>query len=241
MAELKQLVSPGVDTNRIVAALGHPDSTSARSDGSEVWRYWLAPFPAQGAMSNLVVIGVAISLTNGVAAFIGCSYAEPSSAVMAPEAQVAMEPEWNIRAQPTGGEPPELAYYRVSREPIPGGRQINTEHLPNLGYVGPVAGWRAKAIRDASRMASKTQATGGRVVTNWSIKLSLSDRDVPRFAAWTRSNLFERVVMLVGDVPVWVGGITGVVEGNPFQMEVGDDARAAFVEAQIGRLQQETE
>jgi hypothetical protein len=47
--------------------------------------------------------------------------------------------------------------------------------------------------------------------------------------------------MLVGDVPVWVGGITGVVEGNPFQMEVGDDARAAFVEAQIGRLQQETE
>lgn len=50
MAELRQLLPPGLMTNEISARLGQPDGTKEAANGTAEWTYSLSPFPADNTL-----------------------------------------------------------------------------------------------------------------------------------------------------------------------------------------------
>jgi len=131
MAELKARLPAGMMTNQIVAAFGSTDHAEGSGDGRDVWRYNLPPFPTEDWRYQ--VYEVTMIITNGHLDRWDCSFASlPGTRTAYEEIYPATGNTAPLVTQQEGGL---LKFYIVSTNPVTGGRFIDTELFPKLGYI----------------------------------------------------------------------------------------------------------
>ena len=149
MDDLRQVMVMGMSTNDIVSILGNPDLTDnvGKGIGIHEWRYFISSFPADDEMKGSYVVGLVLGLTNGNLAKWTCAYATPSelTEVQTPSPVNGRGPtETRLEARS------KLKFFLVSHEPIPGGRSIDTEQLPKLGFIPPAPSLIVSTVKKVS-------------------------------------------------------------------------------------------
>jgi hypothetical protein len=199
-------------TNAIVEHFGTPAIISPWLGGADRWMYGLTPFAADDDMTGMYVVTVNINITNGHLARWDCGYS-PSPGLP------RVGPEETIRGpQATASEAqgsPLLKFFIVSSNQIPGGRFIDTEQFPKLGFIANAPDLAIKTLKKVTLQEQRE-----RLIANnpnqktWAIKFFLTEADAPRLESFTSNNIDNNVLMTFGDEPLLSASISEPISGG---------------------------
>lgn len=231
--DLQRLLTPGMGTNEITLALGEPRWVDTLSSSDQVWHVSLPPFvehvDAQGTPS-IYVIGVVIGITNGHLAHWGCV-----SGGVPIERQVRSE---YLRSASKGvTNSPTLELFVVRSDPIDGGRFIDTERFPKLGFIERTP---TLAIRRLQQMALAEQVPlQGQGRTNWSFNIVLTREDAAKLEALTATNISNKLLIMVGNEAVSAPRIIMPLQSGSFGIECQDRSLMQSVKKQLEEMERE--
>ncbi len=228
-ADLRRLLLPSLDTKEIVRDLGEPRWKEELGKGCEVWHYNLAAFPADDAMQGSYVVGVAIGITNGRLANWGCSYVGSSNAGFSGKQTVLAG---NVQA-----DSPIVELFVVREDLIDGGRFIDTERFPKLGYISQKADADFTKLREVTVDESKRLQPNGSQSVVWSFGITLMPDDKKRLNSLTETNISKRLLIMVGNRPITAPMIRGPLETGSFRIDCDDGALAEFLKKQLAQMQ----
>jgi hypothetical protein len=207
--EFRKLLPLGISTNQIIALLGTPEITNLISAGTTSWTYFVPEFPADDDMRGTYVSGLSAYLTNGRLARVAFMYrGGPTETVRREE----------IRSPETNGGSAGMKLFIVNTNQTPGDRFIDTPQLPKLGYIGPVPALAVNKLDELALEEQKHTDSEGKTRTDWVFQASLTPADAARFADLTRTNLYKKLLVTVGDVPVVAPMIVQAMEGGQLQI-----------------------
>jgi len=225
-ADVRRLLVAGMSTNQITSLIGEPDWALELERGSVLWHYAVSPFPASDEMAGTYVTRVGLTITNGYLAFVGFSYAE----LQVPPPEHALPP-----ALPHS-ESPSLKFFVVSKEPIPGGKYIDSGLFPRLGFVAPTPTLAIVALKEVTWTEETVATPEGRSQTNWTFRISLQPEDAPRLKAMTTDNLSKQMLMVVGEVSVSAPIIRDPVEEGIMEFKCRDPRIAESAKKHLARM-----
>ena len=230
--DLRRLLIPALGTNEIVVTLGEPSWKEDLSKGEEEWHYSLPAFPADDAMRGSLVAGVAVGITNGRLANWGCIYVGSANDGITRKQTV-------IAGDKGQTESSILRLFLVRSDPIAGGRFIDTERLPKLGFVEPTATLvirRLKKVTLDERVPSEGQSR-----TNWSFGIFLTQEDAAKLEAITAANISTKLLIMVGDEPVSAPRIVAPLEMGSFVIECQERSLMESVKKQLAEMERQSQ
>jgi len=213
MADLRRLLVPGMATNDIAERFGIPVEALPWGEGTLLWRYGLTPFAAD-ELSH--VVGVEIDITNGHLAEWHCVYKETRW-------QKSAGPEMTIQGNSASAsdsqETPLLKFFIVSSNQIAGGRFIDTEQFPKLGFIPPAPGLVIRTLKEVSVQEERPNPGASNPnLRIWAFDFELTETDAPRLASFTESNIDNRLLMMVGDKPLFSAPIHEPISGGRLEI-----------------------
>jgi hypothetical protein len=213
-ADLGRLLAAGMTTNEIVARLGQPTDTLPSLGGADRWVYDLTPFPAGNEWGSYVY-AVDVFITNGYLASWGCSYYTPGPRKVGPEMTILGEGATTSSTQ----APTFLKFFIVSSNQIAGGRFIDTDQFPKLGFIPPAPELVISTLKEVWLQEQRPNAGARNPNQNfWEFNFSLTEPDAARFASFTASNIDNKFLMMVGDDPVFSATIVEPISGGNFRL-----------------------
>jgi len=226
-------------TNEILAKLGKPITVFDAGQWAEQWEYPVTPFPADDGMRDAYVISASVFITNGCFANVGYAYAprQHERSLSAREKIIVTNATVDGGQQYSGQQTPPLRLFTVSSNTIPGGRMIDTDRLPNLGYI-PAAPFLEVPVVDQVRLVERLVAEeGGRTHTNWEFTISLPAAYWALLEATTTSNVFNQLLVTVGNEPVFAGRINEPFQNGNFEKTFNEASQVEGVKRELARLQ----
>jgi hypothetical protein len=237
MAELRQLLPLGLGTNEVFARLGPPDSAEESEKGRVDWTYSVAPLPADNMRVGTYVIGVTATITNGHLAWWGCVYASAHATTIRHE-----DIYHNPGSQPSLSNSQDaslLTFYILSTNPITGGRLIDTEEFPKLGFIASKAQLEINSLQGVTLDEATIVSPVNAVVRVWTLEFHLSETDAPRFESFTTDNVDKSFLMMVGDQPLFSTLIREPILGGNVRFEsTNQTVIAAVTNTLINRLRE---
>ncbi|HEU5069416.1 MAG TPA: hypothetical protein VFV96_03275 [Verrucomicrobiae bacterium] len=116
-----------------------------------------------------------------------------------------------------------LAFYVVSDQPIDGGRFIDTQDLPKLGYVA------AKPDLDITMLKEVYPQSNG-------LAVAFGTEDAKAFASLTEKSIGKRLLVVVGDKPASAPKIMAPIEGGCLLIQFLDQADLKRAENDLKKL-----
>ncbi len=239
MTDLRQLLPLGLMTNAIFTRLGLPDRTEEAQEGRVDWTYSLLPFPAENMRPETYVIGVTLTITNGYLAWWGCAYASPHGATIAHE---QVHPNGSNRPSlPNNQDRPLLEFFIISTNPIAGGRLIDTEPFPKLGFISSKANLEISNLKGVTFEERTIPSSRSSVQTVWTLTFHLSETDASRFESLTADNIDKSFLMMVADEPLFSASIREPIPGGNFRFESTNQAVIEAVKKQLINVPRENQ
>jgi preprotein translocase subunit SecD len=108
-----------------------------------------------------------------------------------------------------------LKFFIVSSNQIPGGRFIDTEQFPKLGFIANAPDLAIKTLKKVTLQEQRE-----RLIANnpnqktWAIKFFLTEADAPRLESFTSNNIDNNVLMTFGDEPLLSASISEPISGG---------------------------
>jgi len=228
--DLERLLVPGMATNEIVLGLGEPGLVENLSSNYQVWHLSVPPFPEEAEWPQphpSYVVGVTIGITNGHLAYWGAISGEMQT-----------DPLASVEAGSTANQQeidiPTIQFFLVSKEPIPGGRFIDTVRFPRLGYVAQTPILTIDTLKTSTFGEHSLSDHEGR--TNWSFGIFLLEDDAAKLEAITTTNLSKKLLMTIGSEPVSASTVVmPLVEGN-LLFECQDRPLMEFVKRELEKM-----
>lgn len=212
-ADLARLLVVGMATNAIVGSFGTPAEVLPWGEGTVLWRYGLTPFTTD-ELSH--VVGVEIHITNGHLAEWQCVYKETRWQRSAGPAMIF---QGSGASASDTQETPLLKCFIVSSNPITGGRFIDTQQFPKLGFIPSAPGLVIRTVKEASLQEQRPNPGAPNPnLRIWAFDFSLTETDAARFAAFTEGNVDNRLLMMVGDEPFFSAFIREPIAGGNFEI-----------------------
>jgi hypothetical protein len=232
-ADIGKLLAPSIGTNEIVARFGHPQSIQHLNDQA-LWRYDVAPFPADDAMRGTYVIGVTIGVTNGHLAYWGCVYREKQQNERIVSRQGSL-------LSGDGRKFPELKFFVVSTNPIPEGRWMDTDRFPKLGYISSNPTLTIRTLKEVSLEERSVELSQNQSRTFWAFRVELTPEDVPSLRAITATNVLKTMLITVEDEPVIAPRIMMPLEKGVFEIKCDDRVLMEVVKEHLAKMQRQTQ
>jgi preprotein translocase subunit SecD len=129
-----------------------------------------------------------------------------------------------------------LKFFLVSKDPIPGGKYIDSELFPRLGFVAPTPTLAIVALKEVTWTEETVATPEGRSQTNWTFRISLQREDAPRLKAMTTDNLSKQMLMVVGEVSVSAPIIRDPVEEGIMEFKCRDPRIAESAKKHLARM-----
>ncbi len=218
MADIRRCLPVGLTTNEITAHLGPPDRIREAEKGWAEWTYSLPPFLEGDAFPGTYVSGVSVIITNGHLARWGCSYYRPPGTTVVHEEIYPNSGDRHPEATNQGR--PLLQFFIVSTNPITGGRLIDTERFPKLGFISSNANLEIE-IKSLRGVTFEEQTFGNppnAVEKEWTLSCHLSETDAPRFESFTADNIDKRLLMMIANEPLFSAPILEPISGGNFRL-----------------------
>jgi hypothetical protein len=193
-ADLNRVLVPGMSTNQIITALGQPSWMDSFREGEVWWQYDLTPFAADDKMRGSYVIGVGIQITNGHLFHWGPTYSGRSSPGSAKEEV--------LFSSGNNKSPTVLKFFVISDGAISGGRFIDTEQFPKLGFIPPVPNLTISDLKEVSLEERIFSGPDGNATTNWTFKVSTGTDGSSQLKSMTTTNISKRILVTIGDEPL---------------------------------------
>lgn len=181
----------GAWTNEIASKLGPPHSILFATSADSCWIYNTAlPNHALSPGSGSI-IGIQIWITNGQVKAWNYLVATAANSP-------------GVTALPLGfsNEPPIINLYLVSETNIPDGKMIQMQNPQGQGYISGRPSITITAINGLD-IDEDVYAENHDTVTNWAFTLVLTEPDSDQFSKLTEQNVGKRVVIAVGDKPLF--------------------------------------
>ncbi len=238
MSDLQRLLTPGLGTNEIATRLGKPHRIKDWGGGSVEWRYALSGFPAGPEMGEgTYVVGVTISMTNGHLAHWGCAYYSSGPTTVKeetlPRAKAAGESQTAIQ------ESPRVKLFIVSSDPLPGGRFIDTERFPKLGFIAPTPNLTIGKVKEVALKELMAPGPGNENRRYWSFELFLTRDDGERLTSLTASNISKQVLVTIGDELVVAPRIRSQVDS--LAIGCSEQSQMERVKEQLAKMERESQ
>jgi hypothetical protein len=121
-----------------------------------------------------------------------------------------------------------LSFFILSERPITKGRRIDTDRFPNLGYIAETPDLSVTRILSVERLPEE----GGqhRVL----VELKEADRNALR--ELTAKNLGEKMVIMVGELPVMAPRINATMETREFLLSGQSKDDIEYVYSALSKL-----
>jgi hypothetical protein len=239
MADLQRVLFRGVGTNEIVASLGKPDRIEILGEEKVEWRFSLTPFPAGKQMAEETYVdGLILAITNGHLADWGCAYVRRPPK----RTQETLFPDRGERATQTPAQDlPRLNLFVVSSDPIDGGRFIDTQLFPKLGYISPTPDLSISELREVTfeqRIASGPGNQGG---TNWAFGIFLTRKDAAQLESLTARNVSRKLLIMAGDEAVSAPKILEPLGTGSLVIECSERSLMDTIKKHLARIQRRIE
>ena len=226
-SQLRALAIPGLSTNEVLERFGKPMDTFERSKEDVMWRYRVHPFPAEGAMQGTYVIDFGLEMTNGRLSHLDLSYVEPPRTTLT-RTRLGVNLESRKRDH-SGRRLPLLSFYIVSDHPVAGGQFVDTTRFPKLGFVPHVPSLSAYTLEEVTLKQQTEPGGEGTNRTVWVFGISLTRNDASRFEALTTKNQSKRMLIMVGNEPVWAPMLLMPIPGGSFDIDCKDRGLMEFL------------
>jgi hypothetical protein len=197
--DLDLVLKLGMTTNEVLVRLGDSTDITTLPDGRLQWTYWLHPFPGEGEMKGLYVLAARLSITNGQVAHVGYLYADAPTV----RTQVVISSGAHSNGLPgSSSKPCPLTLSVVSTNRIVGGRFIDTQKLPKLGYVPTTPEVSIGKVRTVVIERHPPTGPNQQDFAGWSFTVYLTEEDSLVVQAFTRTNVSRRVLISVNNEPI---------------------------------------
>jgi hypothetical protein len=227
IADLRRLLPTGMGTNELLASFGEPGRREPLGRGVEEWHYSLSPFPADDEMRGTYVVGVGIGITNGHLAYLSCTYAEVPR--QPPKQIVPLDGNSRSNTAP-------LELFVVSSTPVAGGRFIDTERLPKLGFIPPTPSLVITQLKDLTLEERTSSNSENQVRSFWSFGVFLTEEDTARLKSVTAANVSKKLLVMVGNEPVTAPTITSPLETGSFAIDCAERPLMEAVQKQLAAM-----
>jgi len=230
VVELRKLLVPGMTTNEIMAKWGKPDREEVTSNAI-FWRYSLTPFPADDDMQGTHVIGMIVDITNGHVARLNFAY------VGAARVSTGAPPE-PLGGGPNGGRQTTLKFFTVSTHPVKGGRFIDTDQLPKLGYISSTPDLTIDRLKEVSLEEQRMEQPGApRPTVFWAFNCEMDEEATAQFKAITTANVGKALLVVAGDEPIVAPVIVAPILNGRVVIEVSDRTSMEFLRKHLDGMQ----
>ena len=230
--DLRLVLVAGTTTNELIERLGAPTAAWLLVKGTDHWSYGLTPFPAGEEFREMYVVGVEMDITNGRLANWGCTYSPnpwPGNGD-GPEISIPNEGGMVSNSQ----ESLSLKFFVLSPSQIEGGRFIDTDQMPKLGYISKNPGLEIRKLVGATwqerRPAPLSENPNQKT---WAVKLFFTKTDGTRFAAFTETNIGKQILMTLGDRPLFSASIAEPISGGNVEVKLTNQSIFESVRRQL--------
>ena len=229
VVELRKRLVPGMTTNEIIAKWGKPDREEVTGNTIS-WRYSLRPFPADDDMQGTHVIGMIVDTTNGHVARLNFAY------VGAARVSTGAPPE-PLGDRTNGGRPTTLKFFAVSTHPVKGGRFIDTEQLPKLGYISSTPELTIDRLKKVTLEQQRVEQPGAPSRMVWAFKCEMDEEVAAQFKAITTTNVGKPLLIVVGDEPIVAPMIVDPIPNGLVDIEVPDRTSMELLRKHLDGMQ----
>jgi hypothetical protein len=190
--KLGRAIQPGMPKQAVIDYFGKPDSVIENKDRSLRFDYFFPINEKHGARSSFVS-GVTIFLNSDKVSRWAPIY---HSGSQGKTDMVLVQPK-----NPNTDLSRSISFWIVSGDPIVGGKYIDTEKLPKLGYIPKDSALTinsVKSLEQPKEPEGEEKAIPGRLV----LEIGLEEEDALAFQTLTRLNLKKRILLMIGSDPV---------------------------------------
>jgi hypothetical protein len=126
-----------------------------------------------------------------------------------------------------------LSIYIVSEEKIDGGRFIDTEEFPKIGYI---AATPDLAITRLDMVSTNGQKTSAPVKQRVELIITMRPEDAKKFTAITDKATGKRLLLMLGDTPLIAPMVRGPIPTQSIVLTLGDKVDQKKIEDGLKKL-----
>lgn len=195
---LGKLLRVGMSRDKVTNALGKP-SLTMDIDGGYVRFDYFFPYEGGPGPRRFVVSGVAVYLKDDKVVRWGPHYGTVGG-YREGDSDVLVEPVRN--ANGSTNKPLLLTIWTLSTNRIGKGRYIDTQRLPQAGFIPEQPDLRIERLNELSQSREVVLNDKDQEVENPLLKIELAPEDVGAFKRFTERNVGKRILIMVDDTPV---------------------------------------
>jgi hypothetical protein len=226
MADLQQILVPGMVTNDIVIKLGKPHHIELIGEGKMMWRYSLTPFSADSEMSGSYVIGVIAGITNGHLAKWGCDYSDIQK-----ESKVESFSKDDSVLVDGHNSKNVIELYIVVEGQIAGGKYVDTQKFPKLGYISHMPSLKITKVKELTINEHDKNNT-----KYWKFGITLNPDDATTFEHLTKTAISKRVLIMVAGEPISAPKIVAPIDVGSFTIDCDENTQMSKIKQTLRKM-----
>lgn len=234
--DLDGVLKRGMTTNEVLVRLGNSSDIMTLTDGMLEWTYWLHPFPAEGEMKGLYVVAARLSITNGRVEHVGYVYMSAPTV----GTQVALSNGAHSNQLHGGSiQPCLLTLSVISSNRIVGGRFIDSQRFPQLGYVPMTPEVSIGKVRSVVIERHPPTQSNQLDFPGWSFVVYLTEEDSLLLQSFTGTNVSRRVLISVNNEPIAAPVVLTPIDTGSFVFDCTDRVVAERLERELTQMAKE--
>jgi hypothetical protein len=215
---LSTIIHLGMSREALITKLGEPLGTTDVEGGYIAYDYLFEVSDWEGPRRS-VVAGVSVFLKNDKVAEWKPIH-QMVGGYRKGDTPVQIEPRRSAEGQVPSDS--HLTFWLLSDQPTEGGRYIDTERLPKLGFIPKEPSLRIVRLKGLLQRREITSNAKNEEVENPVLGIELVAEDAPSFEKLTRETQGKRVLMMVGETPVIAPMMSVVITGGKLQLPWGN-------------------
>lgn len=126
-----------------------------------------------------------------------------------------------------------MKLFIVSTNAITGGRFIDTQQFPKLGFISSKANLEINRLKGVTVEEQMFGSPGNADQKVWTLTFHLSETDAPRFESFTGDNVDKRFLIMLADEPLFSASILEPIPGGNFRFESTNQTAIEAVKKQL--------
>jgi hypothetical protein len=131
---------------------------------------------------------------------------------------------------------PQLTFWVVSSSRIEGGRYIDTERFPKLGFVSKDPALKMARLKSLEQGREVVTNEQNQEVENPMLSVEFAAEAVEAFRRFTEQNVGKQVLLMVDDVPVHTSRFLMPISGGRIQITCRDQPEFQLLRDRLAKL-----
>ncbi len=229
---LRKLIQVGMSKEAVTDILGQPRRVTTIEPGYVCFDYSFFPEDARGPR-KFVVTGTTVHLRDDKVVRQQLMYGTVGG-YRESDTHLAVEPQG--AAAGSTNAPPQLTFWAVSGSRIEGGRYIDTDHFPKLGFIPKDPALKVSHLKAVYQGREVWANEQNQAVTNPVLNLEFAAEDVEAFSRLTTQDVGKQMLFMVDDVPVYNSRIFMPITMGRIQITCRDQREFQLVRDSLAKL-----